>query len=66
MVASKKGIHMLAQKWSSTLRELDLANQPFSEEDLEIAMGHLAQGAEVDFFRSLNLSGTKITSSALR
>lgn len=66
MVASKKGIHMLAQKWSSTLRELDLANQPFSEEDMEIAMGYLAHGAGVDLFRSLNLSGTKITSSALR
>ncbi|XP_048058337.1 F-box/LRR-repeat protein 6-like isoform X1 [Megalobrama amblycephala] len=66
MVASKKGIHMLAQKWSSTLRELDLANQPFSEEDMEIAMGHLAHGAGVDLFRSLNLSGTNITSSALR
>ncbi|XP_057210487.1 F-box/LRR-repeat protein 6 [Triplophysa rosa] len=66
MVASKKGIHMLAQKWSNTLRELDLANQPFSEEDLEITMGHLAHGAGVDSFNSLNLSGTKITSSALR
>ncbi|XP_056335228.1 F-box/LRR-repeat protein 6 [Danio aesculapii] len=66
MVASKKGIHMLAQKWSNTLRELDLANQPFSEEDLEIAMGHLSHGVGVDFFRSLNLSGTRITSSALR
>ncbi|RXN34434.1 F-box LRR-repeat 6 [Labeo rohita] len=66
MVASKKGIHMLAHKWSGTLRELDLANQPFSEEDMEIAMGHLAHGAGVDLFRSLNLSGTKITSSALR
>ncbi|XP_059412035.1 F-box/LRR-repeat protein 6 [Carassius carassius] len=66
MVASKKGIHMLAHKWSSTLRELDLANQPFSEEDMEIAMGRLAHGAGVDLFRSLNLSGTKITSSALR
>ncbi|KAG1948746.1 F-box/LRR-repeat protein 6 [Pimephales promelas] len=66
MVASKKGIHMLAQKWSSTLRELDLANQPFSEEDMEIAMGYLAHAAGVDLFRSLNLSGTKITSSSLR
>lgn len=66
MVASKKGIHMLAQKWSNTLRELDLANQPFSEEDLEITIGHLAHGAGVDSFNSLNLSGTKISSSALR
>ncbi len=66
MVASKKGINMLAHKWNSTLRELDLANQPFSEEDMEIAMGYLAHSAGVDLFRSLNLSGTKITSSALR
>ncbi|XP_051948315.1 F-box/LRR-repeat protein 6 [Xyrauchen texanus] len=66
MVASKKGIHMLAQKWSNTIRELDLTNQPFSEEDIEIAIGHLTHGAGVDSFRSLNLSGTKITSSALR
>uniref|UniRef100_A0A672QJG3 F-box and leucine-rich repeat protein 6 n=1 Tax=Sinocyclocheilus grahami TaxID=75366 RepID=A0A672QJG3_SINGR len=63
MVASKKGIHMLAHKWSSTLRELDLANQPFSEEDMEIAMGHLADGGGVNLFCSLNLSGTNITSS---
>ena len=66
MVASNKGIHMLAQKWSSTLRELDLTNQPFTEEDMEIAMGHLAHSPGADAFRSLNVSGTKITSSALR
>ncbi|XP_065144928.1 F-box/LRR-repeat protein 6 isoform X1 [Paramisgurnus dabryanus] len=66
MVASKKGIHMLTQKWSNTLKELDLANQPFSEEDMEIAVGHLAHGNGLHSFRSLNLSGTKITSSALR
>ncbi|XP_072531473.1 F-box/LRR-repeat protein 6 [Salminus brasiliensis] len=66
MVASNKGIHMLTQKWSRTLRELDLTNQPFTEEDMEIAIGHLAHGPQVDAFRSLNLSGTKITSSALR
>ncbi|KAL7883787.1 hypothetical protein SRHO_G00014450 [Serrasalmus rhombeus] len=66
MVASNKGIHMLTQKWSSTLRELDLTNQPFTEEDMEIAMGHLAHSPGADAFRSLNVSGTKITSSALR
>ncbi|TRY88256.1 hypothetical protein DNTS_022636 [Danionella cerebrum] len=66
MVSSKKGLHMLAQKWSNTLKELDLANQPFSEEDMEIAMGHLAHGAAVELLQSLNLSGTKITPSSLR
>uniref|UniRef100_A0A4W4EHK7 F-box and leucine-rich repeat protein 6 n=1 Tax=Electrophorus electricus TaxID=8005 RepID=A0A4W4EHK7_ELEEL len=66
MVASNKGIHMLTEKWSHTLQELDLTNQPFSEEDMEIAMGHLANGSGADHFRSLNLTGTKITSSALR
>lgn len=66
MVASNKGIHMLTQKWSHSLQELDLTNQPFSEEDMEIAMGHLAHGTGADSFRSLNLSGTKITSSAIR
>ncbi|KAL0962604.1 hypothetical protein UPYG_G00342430 [Umbra pygmaea] len=64
---SKKGLHLLSQKWSSTLKELDLANQLFSEEDMEIAMGHLAQdtGAEGTLC-SLNISGTKITMPALR
>ncbi|MCI4391911.1 hypothetical protein PGIGA_G00139970 [Pangasianodon gigas] len=65
-VASNKGIHMLTQKWSHSLRELDLTNQPFSEEDMEIAMGHLAHGTGADSFHSLNLSGTKITSFAIR
>ncbi|XP_030645060.1 F-box/LRR-repeat protein 6 [Chanos chanos] len=66
MVASKKGIHMLTQKWNRTLRELDLTNQPFSEEDMEIAIGYLAQGIVADSFHSLNLTGTKITVPALR
>uniref|UniRef100_A0AAY5K909 F-box and leucine-rich repeat protein 6 n=1 Tax=Esox lucius TaxID=8010 RepID=A0AAY5K909_ESOLU len=59
---SKKGLHLLAQKWSSTLKELDLANQLFCEEDMEISMGHLAQGTGADStLCSLNLSGTKVT-----
>ncbi|XP_046690393.1 F-box/LRR-repeat protein 6 isoform X1 [Silurus meridionalis] len=66
MVASTKGIPMLTQKWSHSLQELDLTNQPFSEEDMEIAMGHLAHGTGADSFHSLNLSGTKITSGAIR
>ncbi|KAF5901274.1 F-box/LRR-repeat protein 6, partial [Clarias magur] len=65
MVASNKGIHLLTQKWSHSLRELDLTNQPFSEEDMEIAMEHLAHGTGADSFNFLNLSGTKITSSAV-
>ncbi|KAM9420130.1 F-box/LRR-repeat protein 6 isoform 1-T4 [Salvelinus alpinus] len=63
---SKKGIHLLTQKWSGTLQELDLANQLFSEGDMEIAMGHLAQRTGEKPLRSLNLSGTKVTTPALR
>ncbi|KAF3834280.1 hypothetical protein F7725_025484 [Dissostichus mawsoni] len=62
----KKELHMVTQKWSRTLQQLDIANQLFSEEDLEIAMSHLAQASEADTLHSLNLSGTRITSPALR
>lgn len=57
---------MLTQKWSQTLQQLDIANQLFSEDDLEMAMSHLAQATEADTLRSLNLSGTRITPPALR
>ncbi|KAM9775805.1 F-box/LRR-repeat protein 6 [Syngnathus typhle] len=60
------GLHALTQKWSHTLRQLDVANQPFSQEDVEAAMFHLAQANHTDTLRSLNLSGTKITAGALR
>ncbi|KAG7458282.1 hypothetical protein MATL_G00236550 [Megalops atlanticus] len=66
MMSSRKGIHLLTRKWSNTLLELDLTGQAFSEEDLEIAMGNLADGGGADRLRSLNLSGTRITSHALR
>ncbi|KAJ8273006.1 hypothetical protein GJAV_G00096270 [Gymnothorax javanicus] len=66
MVTSKKGIQQLTEKWSRTLRELDLSSQPFSEQDLEVAMGNLAHSIGADGLRSLNLSGTKITLNALR
>ncbi|XP_023659714.1 F-box/LRR-repeat protein 6 [Paramormyrops kingsleyae] len=66
MVSSKKGIHLLTQKWSRTLRELDLTCQPFSEEDLEIAMANLAHGTGAELLQSLNLSSTKVSKSALR
>ncbi|XP_026155369.1 F-box/LRR-repeat protein 6 isoform X2 [Mastacembelus armatus] len=62
----KKGLHMVTQKWSHTLQQLDIANQLFTEEDLEIAMSYLAQATEADTLRSLNLSGTRITPPALR
>ncbi|TNN68935.1 F-box/LRR-repeat protein 6 [Liparis tanakae] len=62
----KKGLHMLTEKWSRTLQQLDIANQLFAEEDLEMAMSHLANGTEADTLRSLNLSGTRITPPALR
>ncbi|XP_019959939.1 F-box/LRR-repeat protein 6 [Paralichthys olivaceus] len=62
----KKGLHAVTQKWSRTLQQLDIANQLFSEEDLEIAMSYLAQATEADTLRSLNLSGTRITPPALR
>ncbi|CAB1447261.1 unnamed protein product [Pleuronectes platessa] len=64
--SQKRGLHMVTQKWSQTLKELDIANQLFVEEDLEIAMSYLAQATEADTLRSLNLSGTRITSPALR
>lgn len=57
---------MVTQKWNQTLQQLDIANQLFSEEDLVIAMYHLAQATDADTLRSLNLSGTRITASALR
>lgn len=57
---------MVAQKWSQTLRELDIANQLFTTEDLELTMSHLAQVAEANRLRSFNLSGTRITPAALR
>lgn len=66
VASSKKGLHLLTQKWSRTLRELDITNHAFSEEDLEIAIGNLALGEGVEALRSLNLSGTKVTSQALR
>ncbi|XP_047460265.1 F-box/LRR-repeat protein 6 [Mugil cephalus] len=66
MPSLKTGLHMVTQKWSRTLQQLDIANQVFSEEDMEMAMSCLAQAAEADMLRSLNLSGTRITPRALR
>lgn len=64
--STKKGLHMVTQKWNHTLQQLDVANQLFSEDDLETAVFHLAQANDADTLRSLNLSGTRITPPALR
>ncbi|XP_017297550.1 F-box/LRR-repeat protein 6 [Kryptolebias marmoratus] len=64
--STRRGLHLLTQKWGRTLRQLDVANQPFTEEDLELAMSYLTQEAEAGTLRSLNLSGTRITPHALR
>lgn len=62
----KKGLHMVTQKWSKTLRELDIANQLFTEEDLDLAMSYLAQAADADTLRSLNLCGTRVSPQTIR
>ncbi|KAM7373515.1 hypothetical protein PAMP_008360 [Pampus punctatissimus] len=62
----KKGLNMVTKKWNQTLQQLDIANQLFSEQDLETAMSHLTQATDADTLRSLNLSGTRITPPALR
>lgn len=64
--SAKKGLHMVTEKWSRTLQQLDIAHQLFTEEELEIAMSCLVRTTEADTLRSLNLSGTRITSPALR
>ncbi|KAM6974052.1 F-box/LRR-repeat protein 6 [Tautogolabrus adspersus] len=64
--STKKGLHMLTEKWSRTLQQLDIANQLFTEEELEIAMSYFGRATEADTLRSLNLSGTRITPPALR
>ncbi|XP_036070016.1 F-box/LRR-repeat protein 6 [Oryzias melastigma] len=60
----KRDFHLVTQLWGRTLQQLDLANQVFTEEDLELAMGYLA--AQTKTLRSLNLSGTRITLRGVR
>ncbi|XP_068190001.1 F-box/LRR-repeat protein 6 [Antennarius striatus] len=62
----KAGIHMVTQKWGGTMQQLDISNQLFTAEDLEMAMSHLAQATGTHTLRSLNLSGTRISPAALR
>lgn len=60
----KTGLRFLTQKWGETLQQLDIANQLFTEDDLECALSFLAQAP--DTLRSLNLSGTRITPAPLK
>uniref|UniRef100_A0A3P9H530 F-box domain-containing protein n=1 Tax=Oryzias latipes TaxID=8090 RepID=A0A3P9H530_ORYLA len=60
----KRDFHLVTQLWGQTLQQLDIANQVFTEEDLELAMGYLA--AQTKTLCSLNLSGTRITLHAVR
>lgn len=60
----KTGLHLLTEKWGQTLQQLDIANQLFTEEDLECAMSFLCQAP--DKLRSLNLSGTRVTPTPLK
>ncbi|KAG7278796.1 hypothetical protein CRUP_019102, partial [Coryphaenoides rupestris] len=64
--STRRDLLKLTEKWSGSLRELDIANQQFTEEDLEEAMGHLAGAPGAEGLRSLNLVGTRITPAALR
>ncbi|XP_020794966.2 LOW QUALITY PROTEIN: F-box/LRR-repeat protein 6 [Boleophthalmus pectinirostris] len=60
----RTGLHLVTQKWGATLQQLDIANQPFTEDDLECAIGFLSQTPETLY--SLNLSGTRITPAPLK
>ncbi|XP_060099128.1 F-box/LRR-repeat protein 6 [Heteronotia binoei] len=63
-----EGIPLVTQKWSHSLRELDLAGQGFCESSLERAMAALAQGQSQrggPALRSLNLTGTKVILSTV-
>uniref|UniRef100_A0ABM5GDG8 F-box/LRR-repeat protein 6-like n=1 Tax=Pogona vitticeps TaxID=103695 RepID=A0ABM5GDG8_9SAUR len=59
-----EGSPLITWKWDHSLRELDLAGQSFSEQDLDRAMAAFARqeraGGE-PALHSLNLTGTKIT-----
>ncbi|XP_077208979.1 F-box/LRR-repeat protein 6 [Paroedura picta] len=64
-----EGIHLLTQKWSHSLQELDLAGLGFCESSLEQAMAALGQERSQGGgppLRSLNLTGTKVMLSTVR
>ncbi|KAM6458435.1 F-box/LRR-repeat protein 6 isoform 7-T7 [Liasis olivaceus] len=63
-----EGSPLLTWKWRHSLRELDLAGQSFSEQDLERAMAAFTQGGGqrgAPVLRSLTLTGTKIALSTV-
>ncbi|XP_075405220.1 F-box/LRR-repeat protein 6 isoform X2 [Tenrec ecaudatus] len=66
LTLAKEGSPLLTQKWSRTLRDLDLSGQGFSEQDLEQALAAFSgpQGGSHPALCSLNLRGTRVTASA--
>ncbi|XP_053718712.1 F-box/LRR-repeat protein 6 [Synchiropus splendidus] len=63
MSSTIEGLHLLTKKWRKTLRELDIENLRFSEEELEEALHQLTLTKRL---QSLNLSGTRVTPATLR
>ncbi|KAM4687937.1 F-box/LRR-repeat protein 6 isoform 1-T2 [Discoglossus pictus] len=66
LMLSRTGCSLLAHRWQHSLRELDLTAQSYSEEDLAQALGILSRGGANDTLSSLNLAGTKVTTSVVR
>jgi F-box/leucine-rich repeat protein 6 len=68
LTLAKEGSPLLTQKWSHTLRELDLSGQGFSEKDLEQALAAFSStpGGLHPALHSLNLRGTRVTPSVIR
>ncbi|XP_063170169.1 F-box/LRR-repeat protein 6 isoform X2 [Candoia aspera] len=63
-----EGSPLLTWKWRHSLRELDLAGQSFSEQDLERAMAAFIQGGGdggAPVLCSLSLTGTKVALSTV-
>uniref|UniRef100_A0A8C5PJ38 F-box and leucine rich repeat protein 6 n=2 Tax=Leptobrachium leishanense TaxID=445787 RepID=A0A8C5PJ38_9ANUR len=60
------GSVLLVRRWQHSLRDLDLTSQRFSEDDLTQTLHVLSRGGSNDTLQSLNLAGTKATSSAIR
>ncbi|CAH2284688.1 Hypothetical predicted protein, partial [Pelobates cultripes] len=66
LILPGSGSALLATRWQHSLRELDLASQSFNERDLTQALHILSRGGNNETLQSLNVAGTKVTSSAIR
>uniref|UniRef100_A0AAV2K676 Uncharacterized protein n=1 Tax=Knipowitschia caucasica TaxID=637954 RepID=A0AAV2K676_KNICA len=60
----KAGLQLVTQKWGATLQQVDLANQLFTEDDLDSALSFLSQTPHT--LHSLNLTGTRVTAPPLK